>query len=261
MATRKSPRCSECGEVLPPKGTMCTNCGCVAEFLSDILMREFGIDFELSLPRFRKPGWVFRGPSDHTCPGCGSRMSVARRFYTDSNGAPFWYWALICRPCVQVFAPKMLPKRTWKEIYHSSRNDQDPLSVKFRNRSTEPEEQNDSPPRPARSPEREQDPLQLAEWVQALIDLLAGKATTDAVALRFGVTPEVVGRWRQDAVSGISYAVIEGRGQTPREQALEQELGALKNAFAELAIQHELLKKSAGAPPHQLPEIQSARKD
>ena len=57
------------------------------------------------------------------------------------------------------------------------------------------------------------------ERQQAVLDLLAGKASVDQLARRLGVLPVTVEGWRQDALAGVADALRRGSGKTARERA------------------------------------------
>ncbi len=43
----------------------------------------------------------------------------------------------------------------------------------------------------------------MAEQQEAVLALMAGKATVDQLALRYGVKPSTIEGWRQQALSGV----------------------------------------------------------
>jgi transposase-like protein len=61
---------------------------------------------------------------------------------------------------------------------------------------------------------------------RAVLELLGGKATVDQVAMRFGVLPQRVEGWRDDALAGIDAAMKQGTGKSARELDLEAEVEA-----------------------------------
>ena len=82
------------------------------------------------------------------------------------------------------------------------------------------------------------------ERQQAVLDLLAGKATVDQIARRLGVLPSTVEGWRQDALGGISEALRRGSGKTTRELELEREVKTLEQVVTKTAIQKALLEQA-----------------
>jgi transposase-like protein len=82
------------------------------------------------------------------------------------------------------------------------------------------------------------------ERQQAVLDLLAGKATVDQIARRLGVLPSTVEGWRQDALGGISEALRRGSGKTARELELEREVKTLEQVVTKTAIQKALLEQA-----------------
>lgn len=82
------------------------------------------------------------------------------------------------------------------------------------------------------------------ERQQAVLELMAGKATVDQIARRLGVLPATVEGWRQDALGGISEALRRGSGKTARELELEREVKTLEQVVTKTAIQKALLEQA-----------------
>jgi transposase-like protein len=83
----------------------------------------------------------------------------------------------------------------------------------------------------------------------AVLELLSGKAGVDQLARRFGVQPSTVERWRQDALEGMSQALRQGTGKSPRELELEKRLKQVERAFTDVAIKKELLERFLAERP------------
>jgi transposase-like protein len=83
------------------------------------------------------------------------------------------------------------------------------------------------------------------ERQQAVLELLAGKASADQVARRLGVLPSTVEGWRQDALAGVAEALRRGSGKTERERELERTIEKLRHVVTETAIEKELWKAAA----------------
>ena len=79
---------------------------------------------------------------------------------------------------------------------------------------------------------------------EAVLELLAGKASVDQIARRFGVRASTVEGWRAQALEGIGQALRQGSGKSARELQLEKELRSLEKAFTHLAIKHELVERA-----------------
>ena len=79
---------------------------------------------------------------------------------------------------------------------------------------------------------------------EAVLELLAGKATLDQIARRFGVHPDTVEGWRADALAGIEQALRRGGAKTPQELELERENRDLKHALTETVMEATLLKRA-----------------
>jgi len=88
------------------------------------------------------------------------------------------------------------------------------------------------------------------ERQQAVLDVLAGKASVDQVARRLGVLPTTVEGWRQDALAGVAEALRRGSGKTERERELERTIEKLRHVVTETAIERELWKAAAEKERH-----------
>jgi transposase-like protein len=83
---------------------------------------------------------------------------------------------------------------------------------------------------------------------EAVLQLLAGKASVDQLAHRFGVRPETVEGWRTEALEGVDKA-LRAPGKSARERELEKKLTLLEAAFTDLAIRHELVERALASRP------------
>jgi transposase-like protein len=84
----------------------------------------------------------------------------------------------------------------------------------------------------------------------AVLELLSGKAGVDQLARRFGVHPTTIEKWRQDGLEGISLALRQGTGKSPRELELEKRLKQVERAFTDVAInKKELLERCLAERP------------
>lgn len=83
------------------------------------------------------------------------------------------------------------------------------------------------------------------ERQQAVLDVLAGKASVDQVARRLGVLATTVEGWRQDALAGAAEALRRGTGKTERERELERMVEKLRHVVTETAIEKKLWKAAA----------------
>lgn len=82
------------------------------------------------------------------------------------------------------------------------------------------------------------------ERTQAVLELLSGKATVDQLALRFGVLPDTIARWRELAMESVAAGLRQGTARSAHELDLEKQLLNLKEAFTDLAIRHELVQRA-----------------
>lgn len=83
------------------------------------------------------------------------------------------------------------------------------------------------------------------ERQQAVLDVLAGRASIDQVARRLGVLASTVEGWRQDALAGVADALRRGSGKSERERELERTIEKLRHVVTETAIEKELWKAAA----------------
>jgi len=84
---------------------------------------------------------------------------------------------------------------------------------------------------------------------RAVLELLGGKATVDQIAMRFGVLPQTVEGWRDDALAGIDAALKQGTGKSARELELEAEVQVLRETALNATMQVTLLQKAMGIKP------------
>ena len=82
------------------------------------------------------------------------------------------------------------------------------------------------------------------ERSRAVLELLSGKASVDQLAMRFGVQPSTIERWRELALEGIGASLRQGTARSGVELDLEKQLSNLKEAFTDLAIRHELVQRA-----------------
>jgi transposase-like protein len=82
------------------------------------------------------------------------------------------------------------------------------------------------------------------ERQQAVLELMAGKATVDQIARRLGVHASTVEGWRQDALAGVEQALRRGSGKTASELELERKHRDLEKVVTTLSIQKCLLEQA-----------------
>ncbi len=76
----------------------------------------------------------------------------------------------------------------------------------------------------------------------AILELLAGKATVEQIMRRLNVTADTVEGWRGQALQGVSNG-LRYAGRSPREVDLERELRNAKDALGKAAIYQQILEK------------------
>lgn len=79
-----------------------------------------------------------------------------------------------------------------------------------------------------------------------MLELIAGKAGIDQLAQRFGVLPETIEAWRDEAIAGIAETFRRGTAKSPREAELERENADLREALIESTMKVTLLQRAAG---------------
>ncbi len=71
----------------------------------------------------------------------------------------------------------------------------------------------------------------MEERRSAVMELLSGKASVDQLCRRYGVKPETIEGWREEAVGAIDEALRRGTAKGARELELERENRLLKDAL------------------------------
>ena len=82
------------------------------------------------------------------------------------------------------------------------------------------------------------------ERTRAVLELLSGKASIGALARRFGVRESTIEKRREQALESVEQSMRQGDPRSDRERELEKELKALRGAFTDLAIRHELRERA-----------------
>jgi transposase-like protein len=82
-----------------------------------------------------------------------------------------------------------------------------------------------------------------SERREAVMALLSGKATADALAKQYGVHVDTVLGWRDAAVAAIDQAMVVGGGPSPREKELEQQNVELRSALAQAMVERTIAMK------------------
>jgi transposase-like protein len=77
---------------------------------------------------------------------------------------------------------------------------------------------------------------------EAVLALLSGKRSVDALAKQFGVSAATIESWRAAAMAGIS--MRRGNEPSQHERALERENASLKEALTDTSIQLALIKQA-----------------
>lgn len=93
----------------------------------------------------------------------------------------------------------------------------------------------------------------LADRKEAVLQVLSGKASIDQVAVRMGVYPSTIEQWRDQALAGVSEALLRGDVATERERQLEKENAQLKESLKDVSVRYALaqqaLDKLGPTPP------------
>ena len=84
----------------------------------------------------------------------------------------------------------------------------------------------------------------IEEKRQAVLDLIAGKATVEQLAKRLAVLPETVEGWRADALAAIEGALRQKPQTSERERQLEREKDSLERVVTKLVMKTELLERA-----------------
>lgn len=84
---------------------------------------------------------------------------------------------------------------------------------------------------------------------QAVLDLLAGKASIDAIARRLGVSEATVLGWRDEAAEAIAATFRRGTAKSADELALTKENKALREVVTDLTIENTVMKRALDSRP------------
>ena len=84
----------------------------------------------------------------------------------------------------------------------------------------------------------------LADRQEAVMQVLSGKARFDQVASRMGVYQKTVEQWRDQALAGMSEALLRGDVGTPRERELEREVGELPETLKDVSVRYALAQQA-----------------
>lgn len=84
----------------------------------------------------------------------------------------------------------------------------------------------------------------VADRREAVLALLAGKASVDQLARQYGVLPQTVEGWRQQALAGIEQVLAQGDTRTPHERELERENRELRDLVSTLSVERALAIKA-----------------
>jgi transposase-like protein len=87
----------------------------------------------------------------------------------------------------------------------------------------------------------------------AVLELLAGKASVDQLARRYGVKAETIEGWRDESVAAIEASLRRGSSKSPREMELERENKLLRDALTRQTMKAELLERALEDRPPTLP--------
>lgn len=87
----------------------------------------------------------------------------------------------------------------------------------------------------------------------AVLELLAGKASVDQLARRYGVKAETIQGWRDESVAAIEASLRRGSSKSPRETELERENKLLRDALTRQTMKAELLERALEDRPPTLP--------
>jgi transposase-like protein len=84
----------------------------------------------------------------------------------------------------------------------------------------------------------------LAERHDAVLQVLMGKASIDQVAARMGVHPATVEQWRDQALAGMTEALLRGDAATPRERELERTVDQLTESLKDISVRYALAQQA-----------------
>jgi transposase-like protein len=79
---------------------------------------------------------------------------------------------------------------------------------------------------------------------EAVLRLLAGKASVDQIARELGVRAATVESWRETALEGIQATLAAGEGKSERERALEKQVRELQDTLQRATIERAVALKA-----------------
>lgn len=82
-----------------------------------------------------------------------------------------------------------------------------------------------------------------AERTQAVLELIAGKASVDQLAKRYGVLPTTVANWKDEGIAAIEATLRQGEGGSPRERELEHRVVELEETLREVSLKYALASR------------------
>jgi transposase-like protein len=124
-------------------------------------------------------------------------------------------------------------ERTWRVARQTKSGDATPPADATEGRGATPEVVRGRPGR--RTADQRRD---------AVLAVLSGKATVDQTALKYGVLPDTVEGWRDEAVAAIGSSFARGDSRSARERELEREVDELKRVVGTLSVEKAVLLKA-----------------
>lgn len=84
-----------------------------------------------------------------------------------------------------------------------------------------------------------------AEKRQAVLDVLAQRATISEVCRDKGISAQTFSRWREQALDGMEQALADKADRNGREADLERRLAEAERTVGRLALENDLLGKAS----------------
>lgn len=79
----------------------------------------------------------------------------------------------------------------------------------------------------------------------AVLAVLAGKATVSEVCRELGISAQTFARWREQALAGMEDALADKDDRNRREADLERRLDDAERTIGRLALENDLLGKAS----------------
>jgi transposase len=78
---------------------------------------------------------------------------------------------------------------------------------------------------------------------KVVIEVLRGEKTTNEIAIKFNVHPDLVRRWKNEALDGITQTFTKKKNK--KEIALRERIDYMEKKIGQLVLEIDFIKKNA----------------